>query len=158
MFFFFSSRRRHTRCGRDWSSDVCSSDLDLTEQPCNPHCKELVEVRGEDRTKLDALEQRQPLVRSELEHPLVEIQPRELAVDSLRSNELVEVRGEDRTKLDALEQRQPLVRSELEHPLVEIQPRELAVDSLRSNELELRTNCAYSHIEQWCNRTVRYRL
>src|SRR6266699_2186524 len=27
-FFFFSSRRRHTRCGRDWSSDVCSSDLD----------------------------------------------------------------------------------------------------------------------------------
>src|SRR2546422_346124 len=27
-FFFFSSRRRHTRCSRDWSSDVCSSDLD----------------------------------------------------------------------------------------------------------------------------------
>src|SRR6266498_4469845 len=25
--FFFSSRRRHTSCGRDWSSDVCSSDL-----------------------------------------------------------------------------------------------------------------------------------
>src|SRR6266498_5388345 len=29
IFFFFSSRRRHTRCGRDWSSDVCSSDLSL---------------------------------------------------------------------------------------------------------------------------------
>src|SRR6266498_346720 len=28
--FFFSSRRRHTRCGRDWSSDVCSSDLHRT--------------------------------------------------------------------------------------------------------------------------------
>src|SRR5687768_17629820 len=27
FFFFFSSRRRHTRCSRDWSSDVCSSDL-----------------------------------------------------------------------------------------------------------------------------------
>src|SRR5215813_15629657 len=27
--FFFSSRRRHTICGRDWSSDVCSSDLAL---------------------------------------------------------------------------------------------------------------------------------
>src|SRR6266542_4227056 len=26
-FFFFSSRRLHTRCYRDWSSDVCSSDL-----------------------------------------------------------------------------------------------------------------------------------
>src|SRR5256884_3777830 len=25
--FFFSTRRRHTRCSRDWSSDVCSSDL-----------------------------------------------------------------------------------------------------------------------------------
>ena len=25
--FFFSSRRRHTRLRRDWSSDVCSSDL-----------------------------------------------------------------------------------------------------------------------------------
>src|SRR5690349_21965053 len=27
IFFFFSSRRRHTRSLRDWSSDVCSSDL-----------------------------------------------------------------------------------------------------------------------------------
>src|SRR5256884_5404940 len=27
--FFFSSRRRHTRCSRDWSSDVCSSDLSV---------------------------------------------------------------------------------------------------------------------------------
>src|SRR5687768_9492766 len=29
FFFFFSSRRRHTRCSRDWSSDVCSSDLSI---------------------------------------------------------------------------------------------------------------------------------
>src|SRR3712207_454722 len=29
MFFFFSSRRRHTRYWRDWSSDVCSSDLNV---------------------------------------------------------------------------------------------------------------------------------
>src|SRR5205809_7545407 len=29
--FFFSSRRRHTRCSRDWSSDVCSSDLEALE-------------------------------------------------------------------------------------------------------------------------------
>src|SRR5438874_13716598 len=28
FFFFFSSRRRHTRSLRDWSSDVCSSDLE----------------------------------------------------------------------------------------------------------------------------------
>src|SRR2546422_4184042 len=31
FFFFFSSRRRHTRCSRDWSSDVCSSDLSTTD-------------------------------------------------------------------------------------------------------------------------------
>src|SRR5207249_6118137 len=30
FFFFFSSRRRHTRSKRDWSSDVCSSDLPCT--------------------------------------------------------------------------------------------------------------------------------
>src|SRR5215213_3505322 len=29
FFFFFSSRRRHTRLVSDWSSDVCSSDLEL---------------------------------------------------------------------------------------------------------------------------------
>src|SRR5216684_3668983 len=34
-FFFFSSRRRHTRCSRDWSSDVCSSDLQFQEQTAN---------------------------------------------------------------------------------------------------------------------------
>src|SRR5690606_40202002 len=30
--FFFSSRRRHTRFSRDWSSDVCSSDLHTNKQ------------------------------------------------------------------------------------------------------------------------------
>src|SRR5699024_11796032 len=34
LFFFFSSRRRHTRSKRDWSSDVCSSDL---AAPCARH-------------------------------------------------------------------------------------------------------------------------
>src|SRR5256884_5001976 len=33
IMFFFSSRRRHTRCSRDWSSDVCSSDLTPNETP-----------------------------------------------------------------------------------------------------------------------------
>src|SRR5256884_1835611 len=40
FFFFFSSRRRHTRCSRDWSSDVCSSDL---------FCVELAAVVVHDR-------------------------------------------------------------------------------------------------------------
>src|SRR5438045_9496028 len=30
--FFFSSRRRHTRCLSDWSSDVCSSDLNVLRE------------------------------------------------------------------------------------------------------------------------------
>src|SRR5262245_64803455 len=34
--FFFSSRRRHTRCLSDWSSDVCSSDLDWLKRPGAP--------------------------------------------------------------------------------------------------------------------------
>src|SRR5215471_21499703 len=40
FFFFFSSRRRHTRSLRDWSSDVCSSDLEpdppRRQQPVQP--------------------------------------------------------------------------------------------------------------------------
>src|SRR5207249_5027434 len=34
--FFFSSRRRHTRSKRDWSSDVCSSDLSFERYPAFP--------------------------------------------------------------------------------------------------------------------------
>src|SRR5437868_10514436 len=34
LSFFFSSRRRHTSSKRDWSSDVCSSDLDLRGGRC----------------------------------------------------------------------------------------------------------------------------
>src|SRR2546422_10719784 len=37
-FFFFSSRRRHTRCSRDWSSDVCSSDLHSVFPCFSPLC------------------------------------------------------------------------------------------------------------------------
>src|SRR5207248_7557198 len=33
LFFFFSSRRRHTRSYGDWSSDVCSSDLQVPDLP-----------------------------------------------------------------------------------------------------------------------------
>src|SRR2546422_4588084 len=38
--FFFSSRRRHTRCSRDWSSDVCSSDLPIAD-----NLREIAEVK-----------------------------------------------------------------------------------------------------------------
>src|SRR6266436_10292369 len=52
FFFFFSSRRRHTRCIRDWSSDVCSSDLEgnILRQLSSSdlgECRKNVYVRGE---------------------------------------------------------------------------------------------------------------
>src|SRR5437868_15461419 len=37
-YFFFSSRRRHTRSKRDWSSDVCSSDLRDVYASGHPAC------------------------------------------------------------------------------------------------------------------------
>src|SRR6266508_4881835 len=52
VFFFFSSRRRHTRWPRDWSSDVCSSDLDMRRD---------LEVRAA------ALEERRALLTRRLE-------------------------------------------------------------------------------------------
>src|SRR5699024_12191549 len=36
LCFFFSSRSRHTRSKRDWSSDVCSSDLEMLKQMLSP--------------------------------------------------------------------------------------------------------------------------
>src|SRR5699024_11858125 len=42
VIFFFSSRRRHTRSKRDWSSDVCSSDLDITQ--LHPRTRQMVQT------------------------------------------------------------------------------------------------------------------
>src|SRR3989442_2485368 len=55
---FFPSRRRHTRCGRDWSSDVCSSDLGLVTIAADDiDYDDEVRVAVEERTSLspDAL-------------------------------------------------------------------------------------------------------
>src|SRR5207302_7663726 len=53
--FFFSSRRRHTRFSRDWSSDVCSSDLTAHSLPANRAelCRTLVATElVQDRARL----------------------------------------------------------------------------------------------------------
>src|SRR5699024_12204651 len=44
--FFFSSRRRHTRSKRDWSSDVCSSDLreNISQYTANPSCCPFIRI------------------------------------------------------------------------------------------------------------------
>src|SRR5690349_23526113 len=46
VFFFFSSRRRHTRSLRDWSSDVCSSDLHQVEALRNPLFADVLQAPG----------------------------------------------------------------------------------------------------------------
>src|SRR5439155_6277306 len=62
MLFFFSSRRRHTRWPRDWSSDVCSSDLDYVRKryrlpprsqdfPRSGYHVDACECRGESRSE-----------------------------------------------------------------------------------------------------------
>src|SRR6266436_1803923 len=49
FIFFFSSRRRHTRCSRDWSSDVCSSDLPLAPVVRDAEPQELALLRSRHR-------------------------------------------------------------------------------------------------------------
>src|SRR5690606_20658382 len=48
IFFFFSSRRRHTRFSRDWSSDVCSSDLPTTREFSAYARKTLPDIHPQD--------------------------------------------------------------------------------------------------------------
>src|SRR5256885_11397706 len=45
LFFFFSSRRRHTRLQGDWSSDVCSSDLELAGYACEQLAAKIPDIR-----------------------------------------------------------------------------------------------------------------
>src|SRR5204862_1689368 len=71
IFFFFSSRRRHTRSLRDWSSDVCSSDLDVHAQ---------VEGRDVRQPGLAAVGHRLPVlapeeVRTHVPRPFVQPWP-----------------------------------------------------------------------------------
>src|SRR5690625_7054304 len=71
---FFSSRRRHTRWPRDWSSDVCSSDLDvfLAERiDQNFHQNVALKViRDKDTTGKELLRfEQERLILSKLSHP-----------------------------------------------------------------------------------------
>src|SRR6266487_4976671 len=62
FFFFFSSRRRHTRWTGDWSSDVCSSDLEVVTHggpPLAPGKRVRLTIRPE-RLELGTTEQAGP--------------------------------------------------------------------------------------------------
>ena len=60
--------------------DADRVDRDLLAQSCDPDLEELIEVRREDGDELDPLEHRECRVLRDREHPLVELQPRELTV------------------------------------------------------------------------------
>src|SRR2546429_260187 len=77
--FFFASRRRHTRCSRDWSSDVCSSDLELIDGAVACLC---CAMKAPDQAAQE-------------DHLCL---PRRLFLLALESNQLhrVEVHGEER--------------------------------------------------------------
>src|SRR5699024_11792358 len=56
--FVCSSRRRHTRSKRDWSSDVCSSDLIKTKEDLFSVIKQLQDDNQQLRTDLDSMNQK----------------------------------------------------------------------------------------------------
>src|SRR5204862_595418 len=60
--FFFSSRRRHTRSLRDWSSDVCSSDLRTLGAHVSPHyyAQHQIDALDPSRTVLEEMEAAAP--------------------------------------------------------------------------------------------------
>src|SRR5436853_3693913 len=65
VFFFFSSRRRHTRCLSDWSSDVCSSDLNIDGGPPIHPPGSLIKVSSDPTVYLIDLDNRKrPLANS----------------------------------------------------------------------------------------------
>src|SRR2546429_4391698 len=56
LCFFFSSRRRHTRCSRDWSSDVCSSDLSQSFAHEYQYVHNLIEIPSDVILPVEALD------------------------------------------------------------------------------------------------------
>src|SRR3989442_11925567 len=78
VFFFFSSRRRHTRCGRDWSSDVCSSDLESVKRGTRAYTEQF-------RTRASPIRDEQHGLYVVFRHGLQELE--QLEVGGVRSEE-----------------------------------------------------------------------
>src|SRR6266487_78827 len=109
LFFFFSSRRRHTRWTGDWSSDVCSSDLapggSLLQG--DAHLVDLQDLLG--AALLDAHAAGEPL------HQPVLLQPREALPDGRAAD--AELAGERRLG-ERLASLQLVAEDQLTQPLV----------------------------------------
>src|SRR5690606_36267206 len=107
--FFFSSRRRHTRFSRDWSSDVSSSDLDARPRPGrkrkfnNREQRELEALPG----RIEALEAEQAALHTKMTGPdYFRNTPEVLRADQLRHDEIEASLIELLERWEALEARQ----------------------------------------------------
>src|SRR5690606_41079484 len=87
--FFFTSRRRHTSFSRDWSSDVCSSDLVWISG--------LMKWQSDHRATLDIIEMRGGILKF---YPLLDVTKEEreafIAENKLPFHPLVSKRSEER--------------------------------------------------------------
>src|SRR6266478_4133350 len=78
FFFFFSSRRRHTRFDCDWSSDVCSSDLESHAAPVlgTSELQQVAEVPQQRHLRI-AIERPLNAIDLALDHGLTSLEIRE---------------------------------------------------------------------------------
>src|SRR5258707_5142390 len=83
IVFFFSSRRRHTRYWRDWSSDVCSSDLVPTPHRLGAEAHD-IEV---ERPRAPPLAPRSAPLRLDRQAVRQELRRRERGLEENRSEE-----------------------------------------------------------------------
>src|SRR2546422_10316835 len=135
--FFFSSRRRHTRCSRDWSSDVCSSDLPhhVVEAPAptllveEAHPAQVSDVPAERHQYVPSL--RRPLW-------LEEERPRRVVEDRRVLTELVlQKRAETPSGADEPTECRPVwIVAPDSQPWAFVSPDELGVDQKSLHQVE----------------------
>src|SRR2546421_9250717 len=101
MIFFFSSRRRHTRSDRDWSSDVCSSDLE--QKKTQAELKELTQEREL------AKQARENQIRFAKEQATE--RKRKEEEDTAYQNRMGEVNRQERDRNYQIQEKQDLVRN-----------------------------------------------
>src|SRR5690606_39824239 len=88
-FFFFSSRRRHTSFSRDWSSDVCSSDLGQKA------IEDAMKMAHEHSDNKGYARYQQPTILATLD-PTAQVSKETLELKSLPDGYNPEVRSEER--------------------------------------------------------------
>src|SRR6266542_765347 len=161
FFFFFSSRRRHTRCYRDWSSDVCSSDLErqgLVRSPLHEANMGKAEIREAaqelnllnwDKPALACLSSRVPYGDRVTPEKLARIGRAELALRELGFRQLRVRHFADRARVEIAPDELPRVAAEglaariqstlleLGFPAVEIDPRGYRSGSLNEGVVQL---------------------